>query len=113
MKITTTHVDGKSVLKIEGELRIATVADAKPEFVAPLAASGNVQVDLSGLGQCDTAGIQLLLMACASARANGKRFMTLGHTAAFRAALDRAGIPVEFLECAPATGDGLDNHAGG
>ena len=60
---------------------LASVADAKPELVAALAAGGNIALDLSELGECDTAGIQLLLMACASARAKGRRLQTIGQTA--------------------------------
>ena len=75
MEITTTQTDGTTILGISGDLRIATVADAKLQLVAALAACDEIQVDLSEVGQCDTAGIQLLLMACASARAKGKRWM--------------------------------------
>jgi anti-sigma B factor antagonist len=98
MRITVTEADGMSVVRFEGDLRIASVADAKPELVAVLASRGGIQFDLSALGECDTAGIQLLLMACTSARAKGKRCITLSHTAAFRTALDRVGIPVECFE---------------
>jgi anti-sigma B factor antagonist len=98
VKITTTQADGRATLRIEGDLRIASVADAKREHVAGLAACGAIQLDLSEIGQCDTAGIQLLLMTCASARANGKEFELIGPTASFRAALGRVGIPVECFE---------------
>ena len=114
MKITTTQVDGKSLLKIAGELRIGSVADAKTAILASLADSSELQLDLSEVDQCDTAGIQLLLMTCASARARGKRFVTLGHTAALQAALTRAGIPVELLAYRtdePGNGQGSDAGA--
>jgi anti-sigma B factor antagonist len=110
VKITTTQADGRSALRIEGDLRIASVADAKAEIVAAFAACGAVQLDLSELGQCDTAGIQLLLMASVSARASGKGFELIGHTALFRAALDRVGIPVECFEVQTAPDNGGDNH---
>jgi anti-anti-sigma factor len=98
MKITTARVDGTAIVSIAGELRIATVADAKPGLVAALATCDEIQVDLSGIAQCDTAGIQLLLMACASARAKGKRFATMNHPAWFGAALERVGIPLDCFE---------------
>lgn len=114
MKITTTHADGTAIVSIAGELRIATVADAKPELVATLAACDEIQVDLRDVGQCDTAGIQLLLMACASARAKGKRFATMGHPAWFRAALERVGIPFDCLESpTPSSDDGHDDRGHG
>ncbi len=113
MKITTTQVDGKSLLKIAGELRIGSVADAKPAILASLGDSSEVQLDLSEVDQCDTAGIQLLLMACASARASGKSFTTLGHTATLQTALTRTGIPIELLAYRKdEPGDGQGNDAG-
>ena len=106
MQIKVTQTDGRSVVTIAGDLRIGSVADAKPDLVSVLATGSAIQLDLTGLGECDTAGLQLLLMACASARAKNQGFATIGHTAAFRTALDRAGIPVQCLESQP---DAHDN----
>lgn len=108
MKITATQANGTSVLRIAGDLRIASVADARPELVAMMATGSAIQLDLSALGECDTAGIQLLLMACASARAKRQPFATIGHTAAFRAALERIGISMACLEFQP-TAPGSDH----
>jgi anti-anti-sigma regulatory factor len=109
MQIKVTQTDGRSVVMIAGDLRIGSVANAKPDLVAVLAIGTAIQLDLAKLGECDTAGLQLLLMACASARAKGQGFATIGHTDAFRTALDRAGIPVQCLECAHAARD--NGHA--
>jgi anti-sigma B factor antagonist len=103
MQIKVTQTDGRSVVAIAGDLRIGSVADAKPDLVAVLATGNAIQLDLTGLGECDTAGVQVLLMACASARAKDQAFAITGHTAALRTALDRAGIPVECLEFQPGT----------
>ena len=56
--ITMHQTGGGAVLKIQGELKIGSVADAKIEFVRALAACSELRVDVSELGQCDTAGIQ-------------------------------------------------------
>jgi hypothetical protein len=49
-------------------------------------------------------------MTCASARAKGKRCVTVGHTAAFRAALDRVGIAAaSFALQTVARDDGQDD----
>jgi anti-sigma B factor antagonist len=108
MKITTTQNEGVASIAIVGDLRIATVADAKPELVAALVACDTIQIDLSDVGQIDTAGIQLLLMVRAGARAKGKGFALVGQTDSFRAALDRIGIPIAGIE-QPAMGpdDGI------
>lgn len=112
MQINVTQTDGGSVIGIAGELRLATVADARPHLVAALATPGELRLDLSELGDCDTAGIQLLLMTCASARAKGRRCVTSSHTAAFRAALDRVGIAAEWFEFQTIPRDGKQHAPG-
>jgi anti-sigma B factor antagonist len=113
MRIKLTQADGRSVIRIDGDLRIACVADARPDLVAALAADGEIQLDLGALGECDTAGIQLLLMASASARAGGRRCVTIAHTPAFRAALDRIGIPALCFEFTTAAFDRRPADRGG
>jgi anti-anti-sigma regulatory factor len=105
MRINVTQAEGTAVVGIEGDLRLGCVADAKPELVAVLATGSDLRLDLGALGDCDTAGIQLLLMAGAAARAKGRRCVLIGHTDAFRAALDRVGIPVECFEFQAAARD--------
>ena len=114
MQIKVAQTDGTSVVTIAGDLRIGCVADAKPDLVAVLAIGTAIQLDLAKLGECDTAGLQLLLMACASARAKRQGFATIGHTAAFRAALERIGIPMACLEFQPtAPGNDHDDQGRG
>jgi anti-anti-sigma factor len=111
MRLTSTRNDGTVVIALAGDLRIATVADAKPEMIAAMAAGDDIQIDLSKVGRCDTAGIQFLLMACVSARAGGKRWAMTGHSESFRSVLDRVGIPIEsFGSRATAPLDDNDKH---
>jgi len=98
MKITTNQTDHKIIVKIEGDLLIGEVADAKPALVAALSAGEEVHLDLGATGECDTAGIQFLLMARASALAQGKRFATIAQSASFRAAIQRVGVPVACFD---------------
>ena len=93
MKITTSHVDGTSTIKISGDLVISGVAEAKPAIIAAMADAREIQLDLADIGDCDTAGIQLLLMARTSARAQGRPVTATIQSASFRAALQRLGIP--------------------
>ena len=98
MQITVTQADGAAVVRIAGDLRIGAVADAKPALLAALARGSDIRLDLGELGECDTAGLQLLLMTRASARAKGVGFVATGHSAGFCAALARVGIPIECLD---------------
>jgi ABC-type transporter Mla MlaB component len=98
MKITTTQKDGKSVIKIEGDLLVSTVADAKPDLVAILEKGDDIFLDLGEIGEVDTGGVQLLLMIRTSAMNRGKRFAALAQSASIRAMLERIGIPSRYFE---------------
>ena len=98
MEITTTQAQGTSIVKIEGDLLIGCVAQAKPTIVAAFAASDRVLLDLSNLAECDTAGIQLLLMARASARSQRKSLSVTAHSKSFQSTLERIGIPADVFE---------------
>ncbi|MGA7713054.1 MAG: STAS domain-containing protein [Rhizomicrobium sp.] len=98
MDITNTQVEDTSIVKIEGDLLIGCVAQAKPKIVAALAAGDKVLLDLGNLGECDTAGIQLLLMARASARSQSKSLFVTANSTSFLTTLERVGIPADVFE---------------
>lgn len=57
------------VLRIEGELSIFRAAELKPVLLPPAALT---EIDLSGVTEIDTAGLQLLLLARRAAQAQGQ-----------------------------------------
>jgi anti-anti-sigma regulatory factor len=97
MRIMITEADGVSIVRIAGDLRIGGVAEAKSALVALLASGDDIRLDLGALEDCDTAGIQLLLMTAASVCAKGRKCSTISATDAFQAALNRVGIPVQYF----------------
>ena len=98
MNITNSQSEGTSIVKIEGDLVIGCVGQAKPEIVAAFASGDKVLLDLGNLKECDTAGIQLLLMARASARSQNKSLSVTAYSASFQSTLERVGIPVDLFE---------------
>lgn len=50
-------------LALEGELTIYVAAELKEKIAAALQAQQPLEIDLSQIGEIDTAGIQLLLLA--------------------------------------------------
>jgi len=59
------------VIRIRGELTVYEAALVKDELFEALQGESNVRIDLSGVSEVDTAGLQVLLMAhreCASRR---------------------------------------------
>ncbi|MFC7534202.1 lipid asymmetry maintenance protein MlaB [Actinoplanes sp. GCM10030250] len=69
------------------EMTIITAAEQRDRLLAALADSTGVRVDLSGVADIDTAGLQVLLLA----RDEGAR----------------RGVPVEFAEPSPAVAEVL------
>ena len=91
MKLDDPHVPGPAVLRIEGELTIFRAAELKPLLLAdPLP----LEIDLSGVTDIDTAGVQLLILAKNTARAQQRELRLVAHSPAVKevfALLDLAG----------------------
>jgi anti-anti-sigma regulatory factor len=60
--------------------------------------AGAVHIDIGKVDNYDTAGLQLLLMARASARAQGKELALIAPAPSFRAALERIGVPAGYFD---------------
>jgi anti-sigma B factor antagonist len=71
----------------EDELTIVTAAENRERLLAALGDGAGVRMDLSGISDLDTAGLQVLLMA----RDEGARL----------------GLPVEFTDPGPAVAEVL------
>jgi len=68
-----------NVLRVEGELTIFRAAELKP---ALLASPPVTEIDLSGVTDIDTAGVQLLMLAKKTALAQGRDLCLTGHSPA-------------------------------
>jgi len=88
------------VLEIEGELTIHTAADRRVVLMALADAGGDLELDLSGVTELDTAGLQLLLLARREAARGGGR-LTL--SAVSRAVADV--LAIAHLDLGPARSD--------
>lgn len=71
-----------STLRVEGEMTIYRAAELKPELLAALDASVTLRLDLSGVTELDTAGVQILMMLKAHARANERTLELVAHSPA-------------------------------
>lgn len=69
-------------LRIEGELTIYTAAETKERIVGALAAGSALEIDLSQVGEIDTAGLQLLILAKREAAARGASVALIHHSSA-------------------------------
>jgi anti-anti-sigma factor len=78
---------GNRRISVEGELTIITAAEQRGRLQAGLNGAAGLDVNLSGVTDMDTAGLQLLLL--------------------IRREADRRGVPVEFHHLSPAVADVL------
>lgn len=63
----------RGTLALTGEFTIYAVAEAKARLLAPLAECQDLEIDLAGVSDIDSAGLQLLILTQREARAAGQR----------------------------------------
>jgi anti-anti-sigma factor len=78
MSVSREEKEGRIILKIEDSLSIYDVANLRNEFLECLDAYDHLSLDLNGVTECDSAGIQLLCSAYMTARNAGKFFEISG-----------------------------------
>jgi len=66
-----------NTLRIEGELTIFRAMELKPVL---LATPPVTEIDLSGITDLDTAGVQLLMLAKKTAQSQGRNIKLVGHS---------------------------------
>lgn len=77
---------------IEGELTIFTALELKDKLLTGLAAAEELELDLSGVGEFDAAGLQLLVMIKQEAAALNKIARFIGHSPVVLDLLDLSGL---------------------
>jgi len=83
----------KHTVSISGEMDIATVGDVEQELIRVEATDAReIVLDLAALHFIDSTGIEMLLMAEARTRADGKRLVLLRPPATVQRVLHLAGI---------------------
>ena len=69
-------------LEIKGELNIYTVAALRSQLLDALDAASEIEVDLSAVGEMDSAGMQLMVAAKREAAQRQKTLRFSGHSPA-------------------------------
>lgn len=82
-------------LHIVGEMTVSSAAAIRDEILAALPASGadEVEVDLSGVSEIDTAGLQIMLQL---KRRCGTRLRLINHSPAVLQILDLSNLGAQF-----------------
>ena len=71
-----------ATLRLDGELTIYRAAELKPLILAPLGEAQVLEVDLAGVSEIDSAGVQLLMLAKREAQARGGELHLVAHSPA-------------------------------
>jgi anti-sigma B factor antagonist len=87
-------------LAIDGEMTIYRAAELKPLVLDALKDHSTLELDLSGVTEMDTAGLQILVLAKQAAQAAGSSLRLSGHS---HAVLD----VFELLDMAAYFGDAM------
>lgn len=89
MSIEVEHLGQTARVLLSGELTIYSVADIKAGLTDVMNHADQIEVDLSGVTEVDTAGLQLMLIA---KRNPGKQVVFAKHTAALLRLVDLANL---------------------
>ena len=81
------------VLRIEGEFTIFRAAELKPLVLASPPAD---EIDLSGVTELDTAGVQLLMLAKKTALAQQRNVKLVGHSPAVLEVFELLNVAAYF-----------------
>jgi len=82
MNIDTEQRGSTRALRLEGELTIYAAAAVKAALLEALSDAVEVELDLAGVTEIDTAGVQLLIAAKREADATATPLRLVGHSAA-------------------------------
>ncbi len=97
---TLSITDGVTRLAVDGDLTIYHAAEIKQHLIDGVRGNGVLELDLSHVGEIDTAGLQLLALAKRESAKQAHELHIVGHSLAVRAV-------IEFLNLAAFFGDPL------
>jgi anti-anti-sigma factor len=93
-------VGNTPALAIAGEMTIYHAAELKAPLLETLGGEGDAVLELSRVGEADSAGLQLLLMMRQEAARRGRRLLLAGASPAVQEILATAGMTGSFETCA-------------
>lgn len=87
----------------EGEMTVYRALEVKLALLAALADAHALEIDLSAVGEIDSAGVQLLLLVRRQAEASGKAVRLAAASEAVAETLDILGLGSHFSAAGPVT----------
>ncbi|MEI7611614.1 MAG: STAS domain-containing protein [Betaproteobacteria bacterium] len=93
MSIEISHEGKRARVALSGELTIYSVAEIKAGLAAAMNDANDIEVDLAGITEMDTAGLQLMLIA---KRNPGKNVSFVNHPQSVLRLVDLANLAGVF-----------------
>lgn len=85
---TQTTTDGAVHLILDGPMTIYTASEIKTRLLDGIAGAAILELDLSHVGEMDTAGFQLLVMAKRESQRRDRTLRIIAHSPAVREVID-------------------------
>jgi anti-anti-sigma factor len=99
-------------LHMDGELTILTAAERKAFLLEAIRKPYTItELDLSGVSELDTAGVQLLLLACRVSAAVGGALRVVAESGAVSEILDLVHLRAQLAAAASNADSGADSDA--
>jgi len=92
MELSSEHHENRLRLHAAGEMTIYSAAELKPALLEALGQSDEIEIDLSGVSELDTSGVQLLMLVKREAVAAGKGLTLSGHSPAVLEVFELLGL---------------------
>jgi anti-anti-sigma factor len=95
----TVHVEKKdhvSMLSLEGEMTIYTAMEQKSQLHEQLMECEELELNLSAVGEMDSAGLQVLLVMKREAEATGRQLRLINHSRAVYEVLELLNMQGHF-----------------
>lgn len=96
MTNANTREGGASLLRIEGEMTIYRALELKQTLLARLEEAAAVEIDLGGVAELDTAGVQILILARKSAQAGQRELRLVAQSPAVAEVLELLNLATDF-----------------
>lgn len=96
MMIHIETAKGLRRMRVEGDVNIYSATEFKRQLLDQLGAAPVVEVNLSRVGEMDTAGFQVLYLAKREAAKNGKALHLVSHSASVLEVMDLYNMAAYF-----------------
>lgn len=92
MEIQSERLEACLRLYLAGEMTIYNAAELKPTLLHALEQSEEIEIDLAGISEMDTSGVQLLMLMKREAAVAGKALKLAGHSPAVLEVFELLGL---------------------